>query len=121
VSPVVVAGCSDSPYPRVEFPNASGAYIQLYLDGYAPTVELAKVDESGNAVTLTSKEWLGQVKVENGLNHQTARFAECGVTLAFSEREHGVIVTSEAVLDEVERQACPLGKLPAQWKLIEPS
>ena len=116
-----LAGCGEpNPYPRVDYPSTAGNFIQFYLDGATPVVEVAKVDASGTAVTLKSSAWHGRVRVENGLNNQTAAFPECGVTLSFRDLGHGRVNTSAAVASEVAKKACPFGLLPAQWQLVSP-
>lgn len=118
---LALAGCSEpNPYPRVEFPSAAGNYIQFYLEGSAPVVELAKVDASGKAITLKSNGVEHGFRIENGLGHQTVLFWDCGVTLSFGDRGNGQISSSAAVASEVAKQSCPLGPLPAQWQLVSP-
>ncbi|WP_152993945.1 hypothetical protein [Pseudomonas aeruginosa] len=118
---MALTGCSEpNPYPRVDYPSNAGNFIQFYLDGVTPFVELAKVDASGTAVTLKSSAWHGRVRVENGLHNQTAAFPECGVTLSFRDLGDGRVNTSAAVASEVAKKSCPLGPLPAQWQLVSP-
>lgn len=114
-----LVGCSEpNPYPRADLPSASGNYILFYLDGATPVVELAKVDATGKAITLKSSAWHGRVRVENGLHNQTAMFPECGVSLSFRERSDSTVTASPAVASEVAKKSCPLGPLPAQWRLV---
>ena len=116
-----LVGCGEpNPYPRVEFPSGAGNYIQLYLDGASPVVELAKVDASGKAITLKSNGVERGFRIENGLGHQTVPFWDCGVTLSFGVRGNGQISSSAAVASEVAKKSCPLGPLPAQWQLVSP-
>lgn len=119
---VLLAGCGESnPFPRVDFPGAPGHYVQFYQGAGARVyAEFARVDAAGQAHTLASGLWHGRFNLSNGVDNEMLYLNECGILVAFHRGDLVVVRTTYEVISYVQRDACQLNPLPANWIAVGP-
>lgn len=119
---VLLAGCGESkPFPRVDFPVASGHYVQFYQGAGAKVyAEFSRVDKAGQAQSLVSGLWHGRFNLSNGVENETLYLNECGILVTFHRGDVDVVRTTYDVNSYVQRDACPLNPLPANWIAVGP-
>jgi hypothetical protein len=122
LAPILLAGCGESgPFPRVDFPEAPGHYVQFYQGAGAKVyAEFSSVDAAGAAHTLVSGLWHGRFNLSHGVENETLYLTDCGVLVTFHRGDVGVVRATYDVNSYVQRDACPLNPLPANWIAVGP-
>ncbi|WP_196762458.1 hypothetical protein, partial [Stutzerimonas frequens] len=78
------------------------------------------VDKAGQAQSLVSGLWHGRFNLSNGVENETLYLNECGILVTFHRGDVDVVRTTYDVNSYVQRDACPLNPLPANWIAVGP-
>ncbi|MBA1306101.1 hypothetical protein I5J85_20920 [Pseudomonas aeruginosa] len=95
--------------------------MQFYLGpGAKVYAEFSRVDKAGQAQSLVSGLWHGRFNLSNGVENETLYLNECGILVTFHRGDVDVVRTTYDVNSYVQRDACPLNPLPANWIAVGP-
>lgn len=112
----VLAGCGGSePFPRTDFPQQPGNYLQFFTESGHPMVEFVQVDASGESRAASSGVWNGQVPIARRITNQSVMLAECGVVTFREDTSDKVSVSYSRVSSTVQ---CPFNPFPAVWTRV---
>ncbi|SIQ98472.1 hypothetical protein [Aquipseudomonas alcaligenes] len=112
----VLGGCGGSePFPRVDFPEQPGNYVQFYTQSGHPVVEFVQVDQRGEARSVQTGSWQGKVPIAQRMTNQTAHLHECGI-VTFREDASDKVTVSYSRYGLTGE--CPFKPFPVQWTRI---